>query len=146
LIAVIIRVVLVRLKSATGDKLVGSDIFGKGEYYLGMLAGMIRFACMALVLVALMHTYIVSDAEREATERMQAKNFEGVRFPTYGELQQSILFESATGKFIDTHLAQLVIKPGSLESKPIRTADSPGPKRESAIDEVLGAPPKKKTP
>src|SRR5437879_3901698 len=41
------------LKRALGGKLLGSDIFGKSEYYLGMASGLVRFACMLLAGLAL---------------------------------------------------------------------------------------------
>src|ERR1700716_2930388 len=35
-------------------RLTGSDIFGRGEYFLGMGSGMLRFACILLVGLALL--------------------------------------------------------------------------------------------
>ena len=33
------------VKHSLGGKLLGSDIFGRSEYYLGMVSGFVRFAC-----------------------------------------------------------------------------------------------------
>src|SRR5712664_3391492 len=43
--ALLIVLVFAGLKHSLGGKLVGSDIFGSAEYYLGMGSGLIRFAC-----------------------------------------------------------------------------------------------------
>src|ERR1051326_7475380 len=60
-IAVLIKVVFVLIKRMAGEKLVSGEIFGNFEYYLGMVAGMIRFACMIIFFLALMNTKQVTD-------------------------------------------------------------------------------------
>src|SRR6185503_4545166 len=37
------------MRRQTGEKLVGSDVFGRAEYYLGMCAGAIRYTCVVIV-------------------------------------------------------------------------------------------------
>lgn len=97
------------MKSLVGEKLVGSDLFGRSEYYLGMASGMIRFTCMLVALCALLNARIVSAAERAQTEKMQAQAFSDIRFPTYGSVQQEVLFQSFTGQLIETNLRPLLI-------------------------------------
>ena len=55
LAAGVIKLFFVLLKRMAGEKLVGSDVFGSLEYYLGMLAGAVRFACMTIFALALFH-------------------------------------------------------------------------------------------
>ena len=53
LIALGVSLLFALFKHLLGDKLTGSDVFGKYEYYLGILAGLIRFACMLLAVLAI---------------------------------------------------------------------------------------------
>ncbi len=119
-IAFVIHLFFVWLKQGLEDKITGSDYFGRSEYYLGMFAGLIRFACIFIVLCAFMHARIVTPAELAETEKMQKKNFEGVRFPTYGSVQHSLLAESFSGRLIQQNLGLLLITT-SPSAKPAAT-------------------------
>src|SRR2546423_13913124 len=44
--ALVIFGLFLLLKHALGGKLIGSDIFGSTEYYLGMASGVVRFSCI----------------------------------------------------------------------------------------------------
>jgi len=137
LIALGISTLISKLKRKTGEKLFGSDFFGKGEYYFGMLAGVLRFACMAFVLLALMNARIISKAERDETEKMQKKAFEDIRFPTYGTIQQTVLFESFSGKAAREYLMDYMIV-SVLPSLPPPPRDNIGTREQRALDEVIG--------
>jgi uncharacterized membrane protein required for colicin V production len=114
-----------KLKKKLDDTFQEGDYFGGGEYYLGMTSGIIRFACVLIALLAMMNSRIITKAEREATLKMQKANFEDVRFPTYGEVQNTILLESATGNFVRAYLAQFLITP-------VNVNDAPTPKKFAA--------------
>ncbi|MEI6567034.1 MAG: CvpA family protein, partial [Verrucomicrobiota bacterium] len=43
------------VKERVGSKLAGSDFFGRGEYFLGMVAGMVRHACILMIGLALLN-------------------------------------------------------------------------------------------
>src|SRR5688572_1053748 len=43
------------IKRQLGEKLVGSDVFGRAEYYLGMLAGGLRYTCVIFVVLAMLN-------------------------------------------------------------------------------------------
>jgi uncharacterized membrane protein required for colicin V production len=110
-----------KLKKKLDDAFQEGDYFGKGEYYLGMTSGVIRFTCILIALLAIMNSRIITKAERDATLKMQEKNFEGVRFPTYGEVQNTVLFESATGNLVRAYLGHFLIQP-------VNSNDAPAPK------------------
>jgi uncharacterized membrane protein required for colicin V production len=129
--AILVKLVFSQIKHAFGEKIVGSNFFGGSEYYLGMMAGLIRFACAILLTMALINARLITDSERAATAKMQSKNFEGVSFPTFGSLQQSILFESFTGQQVKKHLEFLLIKSTVLESAPLRREQN------KALDEAI---------
>src|ERR1043166_3493153 len=54
-IAVVVKMIFLLIKGSAGGKLTGSDVFGAGEYYFGMLAGLIRFICMVFFALALIN-------------------------------------------------------------------------------------------
>jgi uncharacterized membrane protein required for colicin V production len=142
LAAILIRTILVKLKVAMGEKVFGSDTFGRGEYYLGMLAGLLRFAFMALFFMALMNARIITKAELAATAKWQSKDLEGIKLPTYGSVQQAVLFESQTGIATRRYLGDFLIHSTASDPKPLKNANSLARKRESAVEEVM-APVKK---
>ena len=108
--AILIKLLFSQIKRALGEKVVGSNFFGDAEYYLGMLAGMIRFACVILMVMALLNAKLITEQERAATARMQSKNFEGISFPTFGSIQQAVLFESLAGTHVKEYLDFVLIR------------------------------------
>src|SRR6266478_565028 len=54
-IALVVLTIFAAVKRGMGGKLIGSDIFGKAEYPLGMASGLIRAACMLLMAMALLN-------------------------------------------------------------------------------------------
>jgi uncharacterized membrane protein required for colicin V production len=138
LIAFAIHLFFLWIKQSIGEKLAGSDLFGRNEYYLGMMAGLLRFACMIVVLCALMNSRVYTQAELAETEKMQKKNFEDIRFPTYGSIQHAILTESYAGRLIEGNLHCVLIASVS-PGKPAKTIAQ---KRQDTINAILG-PPKK---
>ena len=130
--AVAMKILFSQIQHIVGEKLVGSNFFGDSEYYLGMFAGMIRFACVILMLMALINSRLITDKERAATARMQSKNFEGISFPTFGSIQQSVLFESFAGKQVKAHLGFVLIQSTVSKDVPLRRDDG------KALTEFVG--------
>lgn len=139
-IAFAVNVIYLSVKKSLGEKLVGSDYFGRSEYYLGMLCGFIRFACMAIAVIAVMHSRVYSDAELAEDEKFQKKNFEDIRFPTYMSVQHSVLIESFTGPVITGKLHKLMI--ASITEVPSAPNETIAKKREDQINMIIGAPKK----
>src|SRR5665213_2085522 len=54
-IALVVFILYSILKNFFREKLSGSNAFGSGEYYLGTISGMIRYACMVLFVLALLN-------------------------------------------------------------------------------------------
>jgi uncharacterized membrane protein required for colicin V production len=125
------------LRKAIGEKLVGSDIFGGAEYYLGMLGGMVRFACMLLAVLALMNSRIVTKEELAASEKTQKANLEDIRLPTYGSIQQAVFFHSFTGQLVKSDLSFVLIT--SVTPDQMKRGPTPAQKREDIINQVIGA-------
>jgi uncharacterized membrane protein required for colicin V production len=133
-IAIILKVIFTGIKRAVGEKLVHADTFGNFEYYLGMLAGALRFSCILFFTINFLHAKHVSDAERAATARMQAENFGSISFPTIGSLRQGIFFESVSGQFVRKHLSVQLLEPAGSDKRPAETI---GRRRERAVEEII---------
>src|SRR6266446_6241277 len=78
------------VKRAVGGKLLGTDLFGKSEYYLGIGAGLLRFCCMLLAALALLNARLFSDAEIQALARYQNDVYGSNFFPGLHSLQATV--------------------------------------------------------
>mgnify|MGYP002401829631 CR=1 FL=1 len=111
LVGTVITLVFLALSRSLGEKLKGSDMFGKGEFYLAMPAGVVRFACITLALLALLNARHYSTAEVKAMQKFQNENYGSNFFPTLSSLQDDVFLHSFLGKQIKDHLDFLLIKP-----------------------------------
>jgi uncharacterized membrane protein required for colicin V production len=125
-----------------GDKLTGSDLFGRYEYYSGMPAGLVRFACMLLVLLAVMHSRVVSQAELDAINARMNKNLEDIHPPIYlyGSIEQAIFSHSLSGKFVQENLPDLLIPTVTPQEGP--KGETFKKKLQDAIDNPMASPKK----
>jgi uncharacterized membrane protein required for colicin V production len=143
LIALGVHLIYKWFKQMLGEKLVEKDPFGRSEYYLGMMSGVVRFGCMLLVGMALMNSRVVTKAELIESEKFQAAWFSDIRFPTYGEFQQDVLLKSFSGKLVETHLQRVLIASvTSAGAQPIqraRPSDTIAQKKNQEIDDILGS-------
>ncbi len=78
----------------------GSDVFGRAEYYLGMASGLVRFTCMALVVLAVLHARSFSPAEVRAGETFQDAAYGSQVFPTLHTIQVEVSERSLTGPWV----------------------------------------------
>jgi uncharacterized membrane protein required for colicin V production len=122
------------LKRGVGEKLVQGDAFGRFEFYLGMFAGMVRFFCIALFALAILHAKYSTPEERNRIAELQKANFGSISFPTLDELQYSVFYKSASGSLIRTNLSALLIKPAIPGP---RAGTTIGKRRENAVNEVF---------
>jgi len=110
-VAGVVAGVFVYLNRTLGEKLKGSDTFGKAEFYLAMPAGMLRFACVTLVLLALLNARLYSTAEVKAMSKYQNDNYGSSFFPTLSSVQDDVFLRSIVGSQVKQHLSFLLIKP-----------------------------------
>jgi uncharacterized membrane protein required for colicin V production len=136
LIALGVLLVFAWIKKAIGEKLLGSDLFGGAEYYLGMIGGMVRAGCIIVAVLALMNSRIVTQEELAADEAAQKKSLEDIRLPTYGTIQQAMLFHSFTGRLVKENLSRILIV--SVTSEQMKKGETAAQKREDVINQVLG--------
>jgi uncharacterized membrane protein required for colicin V production len=132
-IAIFIKIIFSYIKRAVGEKLVGSDLFGRGEFYLGALAGALRFFCMVIMFVSIINAKFVTKVMVDAQNKAQEAEFGSSFFPTYGKIQGAVLFESTCGKFFREKLeAQLI--------EPVNPAYSAAPQK-SSVTKMGDKPP-----
>ncbi len=115
--ALVILLLFVGIKRVLGGKLVGSDIFGQSEYYLGMVSGVARCTCMLLVGLALLNARYFSPKEVRAMQAYQDDVYGSDFFPTLQSIQTSVFDKSLTGPWIKDNLGFLLIKPTEPETK-----------------------------
>jgi len=138
LIAFSMALAFALLKHWLGDKLTGSDVFGRCEYYLGMFSGIVRFAAMLLVLLAIMHSRVVTRHELDDINAQMKKNLEDIHPPRYiyGSIEQGIFFQSLSGSFVQNDLSDLLIPTITPPERAI--GETPKKKLQDAIDNPLG--------
>lgn len=108
--ALIIASIFALIKKAVGgDKLVGSDIFGRSEFYLGMLAGMLRFTLMLVAALALLNARAYSSAEVRADINYQNDVYGSTYFPKLYSVQAQVFDHSLAGPWIKQNLGPLLI-------------------------------------
>ena len=137
---IVVHMIFSRLRRAVGEKLVGSDIFGSMEYYFGMVAGIIRYAALTIIFLALMHAKAIDYKAAEDYRKAQLKELGSSFFPSFTEIQIEIFDNSYTGKFVAKHLQHLLIEGPKTEVKPAKSKETIRKKTEREMDEVLGTP------
>jgi len=117
-LALFIFLLFALFKRAVGGKLLGSDIFGRGEYYLGMVSGMVRHACVLLAALALLNARAFNSAEVHAIRQFQQEQFGNELFPTLHSIQMAVFQRSYAGPWIHGNLSFLLIKPTQPSRQP----------------------------
>ncbi len=108
------------VKHRLGDKLIGSDVFGRAEYYLGMVSGMVRWTCMLVAALALLNARLFTAQEVKAREKYQNDNYGSTFFPGLQTVQSLVFEKSLSGPWIKENLSFLLIKPTPPENKTFR--------------------------
>jgi hypothetical protein len=110
-LALIITIIFSIIRKQVGAKLIGSDAFGSAEYYLGMIAGLFRYACILIVGMSFLHAPLYTAEQVKAKTKYQEDNFGTTFFLTVPELQRQVFKASLAGKFVDEYLQIVLITP-----------------------------------
>lgn len=135
-VAMVIKWVFAAIKHSYGEKITSVDAFGKAEYYYGILAGGLRFACMLIFGLALLNSVYISDASRAANTKRQTDVFGFAFIPTLGLVQQEVFVKSLTGPFIKKYLSTLLVKPDVPSTMP-KKPEGLGKQRERLMKEAV---------
>ncbi|MGD0208914.1 MAG: CvpA family protein [Verrucomicrobiota bacterium] len=115
LLAFVIVLVFSVLKRLLVYRVAGNNLFGGGEYYLGMISGMIRFACMLLAVLALLNApfYTAQDIKKHdayVKRWFGGGLYSGDYFPSLQTIQEQVFTKSFTGPYIKDYLGPLLIE------------------------------------
>jgi hypothetical protein len=123
-VALLVFFLFAGIKRALDGKLLGSDIFGRSEYYLGMGSGVVRCSCMLLAALALLNARYYSPTEVRAMQKFQDDVYGSDYFPTLQSVQASVFSKSLTGPWIKQNLGFLLIKPTEPEDKQLHQKEA----------------------
>jgi uncharacterized membrane protein required for colicin V production len=132
-LAFLVILLIAMVRKSVGAKLVGSDVFGSAEYYLGMIAGTFRYACIILVGMAFLNARYYSPEELRAGTKYQEDNFGTTFFLTWPDLQQEVFKRSLAGRFTHEYLDVLLIRPTADDGKSLGGENAIGRKRERSV-------------
>jgi uncharacterized membrane protein required for colicin V production len=119
-IALGITVAFLAIKKITHGKLVGSDVFGSGEYYLGMVAGLVRYACIMIFALAFLNAPLYTKEQIDADLSFQNDVYGSDFFPKLYTVQPAVFQKSSVGSQIHNELGFLLIKSTPQEVKELR--------------------------
>lgn len=136
-IALLVFAVFAFIRKGVGAKIVGSDVFGSAEYYLGMMAGVFRYSCIILVAMAFLNARYYSPEEMAASKQYQQDNFGSSFFVTLPDLQQEVFAHSFVGRLAHQHLHVAFIRPTAPDGKGLGADTDLGRRRERSVYEVM---------
>ena len=123
-VAGVVKLFFAYLTSRLGEKIEDKHIFGSLEYYLGPVAGGIRFACIVFLLVALLHVSAQTASQRQQAIKYQKDNYGSVFFPTLGLINDDVFNNSISGRWIGQNLSFLLIAPSTPAAPSAKHAHS----------------------
>lgn len=121
--AMLVFAAFIGVKRLLGGKLLGSDIFGSAEYYLGMGSGLVRFGCILIAALALLNARAYNSNEVQEMVDYQNREYGSTYFPTLAGVQSMVFQESLSGAFLHNHLSFLFIRPTAPENKQFKQKD-----------------------
>jgi uncharacterized membrane protein required for colicin V production len=133
IIAFVVFLVFAKLKSSFREKVEGSNTFGNNEYYLGMVSGTVRYACIMIFLLALLNAPVYSWADIQHRKEFNnqwfgggLQGYSGDFIPSIDEIQAAVFKDSLLGPAIKNNLSPLlinadgsVIQQATAQKKPV---------------------------
>jgi len=111
------------MRKGVNGKLIGSDVFGQGEFYLGMVAGMVKFTCIMFAVLALLNARYYAPAEIKASLKYQNDVYGSNFFPTLQSVQSQVFEKSFVGPWIKKQLSWLLIRPAAPQPAQLARKD-----------------------
>ena len=136
-LVVIIAIAFSFIKTGAGSKLVGSDAFGSAEYYLGMMAGIFRYACIILVGMSFLNARQYTPDELRNSKKFQEDNFGSTFFITLPDLQTEVFTRSLSGRFAREYLSIVLIRPSAGGGTELSGKDNVARARERSVYDIL---------
>jgi hypothetical protein len=124
-IALVVYLIFYMIGKHFREKVSGSNAFGSGEYYLGMVAGTLRYACILIFGLALLNAPFYSAADIAASAAYKARwyggglqGYSGDYIPDLSEVQTAVFKNSASGPFIRNNMGYLLVNTTPAVNKP----------------------------
>src|SRR5262249_30998561 len=95
--AILIALIAFGIRGAAGGKLIGSDMVGRSGVYLGMIAGVVRFVCILIAVLAILNAPFYSQKKIQADLKYQNDVYGSNFFPSLWEVQASVFEKSWCG-------------------------------------------------
>jgi len=133
------------ISKSVGNKLVDSDFFGGWEYRFGMAAGAIRYLCIWIAILAVLHARHYDAATVAAQRKAQEADTGMVLVPSLGMINRMAFYDSFTGPYIRTYLAHQLITPVG-HVKPAPSENTLGKQQQRVLDDVTAPPPRPTPP
>jgi len=115
-LAFVVYLIFSVLRKLFTERLAKSDTFKSGEYYLAMLGGLVRWACILIVLLALLNAPVYTQVDIDAHAAYVQKTYGGGQqgfssdyFPTLQQIQEQVFKKSFMGPLIKGNLNMLLI-------------------------------------
>ncbi len=117
LLAFAVSIVFVIIRRLMVSRLAENNLFGSGEYYLGMVSGMIQFACLLLAVLAFLNAPFYTAADIKQHDAYVKRwfgggTYSGDFFPSLQTIQDEVFTRSFTGPYIKDYLSPLLIETG----------------------------------
>jgi uncharacterized membrane protein required for colicin V production len=116
-LGVAVKIISGLIKKAMGGKVVSPDRFGKGEYYLGMLSGALRYACILVAVLALLNAPYYSESEIAAKTKRDKDVYGESFFPSISSIQQQVFGASLSGSVLKRKAGFMLISSTMPEKK-----------------------------
>lgn len=137
LIALGFKIIFTLIKQRIGQKLIEGDVFGRFEYYGGMLAGSVRFSCVFLAVLSVLHAPHYSPEYWTKRAKEVDYNYGSDFFPAPCTIQKSVYKDSLTGRSTEKYASQFLIVQIDGEEKKVRDENSLGRRNERKIDALI---------
>ena len=116
-ITFVLFLIFTPIKQTLNKRAENGGIFGGSEYYLGMISGLIRYACLIVFALALLNARSYTAAEIAAKKAYNERWYGGGMYsgnyvPDIHTAQDAVFKQSFSGPYIQNYLSMLLIQTG----------------------------------
>lgn len=114
-----------------------ADYFGQWEYVFGILLGVVRYACIFIIVFSFFNAFQPTDADIKEIDKA-TESLGDVRFNPL-KLEREVSLNSLTGRVMNKYLWFAIIDPYSAEFT-VTPTETLKEKKQSMMDDITGAP------
>lgn len=107
------------LKRLSGGKPISAERFGKSEYYLGVMGGVVTVTCMLIVSLSFLNARKFTSKEIQTRQAYEKDVYGSSFFPTLDSMQVFVFKKSLTGSALQKMAGGLMIEPTVAKPKKI---------------------------